>query len=116
LVVVLLVTGAVLAAFVEAVRLLGIWPALVGFLLIAFDPFYLGLSRLLHPSGLMSTLVLLSMLAYLAYVLRGRRWADLLLSGLSAGLAWLSESPALFLFPFILMLAVIEIGHSGSAA
>jgi 4-amino-4-deoxy-L-arabinose transferase-like glycosyltransferase len=99
-------------AFVEALRLLGIWPALVGFLLIAFDPFYLGLSRLLHPSGLMSTLVFLSMLAYLAYVLRGRRWADLLFSGLSAGLAWLSESPALFLFPFILMLAVIEIGST----
>jgi hypothetical protein len=108
--VVLLVTLVVLLAFVEAVRLVGIWPALVGFLLIAFDPFYLGLSRLLHPSGLMSTLVFLSLLAYLAYILRGRRWVDLLLSGFSAGLAWLSESPALFLAPFIILLAFIELG------
>jgi 4-amino-4-deoxy-L-arabinose transferase-like glycosyltransferase len=109
--VVVLVTLVLLAAFVEGVRLLGLWPALVGFLLIAFDPFYIGLSRLLHPSGLMSTLVLLSLLAYLAFVFRGRRWVDLFLSGVSAGLAWLSESPAFFLAPFILLLALIEAGR-----
>ena len=111
IIVVLQVTLILLAAFVEAVRLVGVWPALIGFLLIAFDPFYVGLSRLLHPSGLMSTLMFLSLLAYLAFILRGRRWADLVLSGVSAGLAWLSESPAFFLAPFILVLTLIEVGR-----
>lgn len=44
-----------MTSYLYARRLLGTFPALLGFLLIAFDPFHLGLTRLLHLDGLMTT-------------------------------------------------------------
>jgi hypothetical protein len=111
------VLGIVIAlglSFLVAARLLGILPALLAFLLIAFDPFLVALSRLLHLDGLVSALMLLSLLAFGAYLLRGRRTGDLILSAVAAGLAWLTKSPAFFLAPYyglVLLLAYI----SGSA-
>jgi hypothetical protein len=94
-------------SFVYARRLLGLLPAFLGFLLIAFDPFHLALTRLLHLDGLLSSLVLLSLLSFIAY-LRQRRRLDLLLSGLAAGLGWLTKTPALFLIPVAGLLALLE--------
>ncbi len=71
---------AVSLAYLSAVRLVGLLPALVGFLLLAFDPFLIALSRLLHVDGLVSALMLLSLLAWLNYLYNGRRFVDLLLS------------------------------------
>ncbi len=94
--------------YLAAVRLVGLLPALVGFLLIAFDPFLVALSRLLHLDGLVSTLMLLSLLAWLNYLLRGRRRRDLFISAAAAGLSWLTKSPALFLLLFIGLTCLIE--------
>lgn len=108
---VLVVTAALVGSFWTATQLIGIWPSILGFLLIAFDPFYLGLSRLLHLDGLMSTLLLLSLLAFLNY-LRPRgsyKKANLLISALAAGLAWLTKSPAIFLIPFIGLLLLLDL-------
>jgi hypothetical protein len=107
------ITAALLLAFLEGVRLAGLMPALAGFLLIAFDPFHIGLTRLLHLDGLASSLMLLSILAFLAYLYRGRRWTDLVLSGAAAGLGWLTKSPAFFLAPFIGLLGLIELARIG---
>lgn len=97
---VLAIALALLSAFAMAVRLVG-WPsALLGFGLIAFDPFHLGLSRLLHLDGTLSSFMLLALLAFLVYLARGERYA-LALSALAAGLAWLTRSPGLFLVPFV---------------
>nr|MBA3555658.1 glycosyltransferase family 39 protein [Gemmatimonadales bacterium] len=74
---------------------------LLGFLLIAADPFHIALSRVLHVDALASSLMLLALLAYLNYLHRGRRGRDLVVSGVAAGLAWLTKVPALFLVPFI---------------
>ena len=98
-------------AYLSAVRLVGFLPALVGFLLLAFDPFLIALSRLLHLDGLVSALMLLSLLAWLNYLYNGRRFADLLLSAVSAGLSWLTKSPALFLLPFLGLICLIEVGR-----
>ena len=98
-------------AYLSAVRLVGFLPALVGFLLLAFDPFLIALSSLLHLDGLVSALMLLSMLAWLNYLYNGRRFADLLLSAVSAGLSWLTKSPALFLLPFLGLICLIEVGR-----
>jgi hypothetical protein len=94
-------------AFLYARRLLGLLPAVLGFLLIAFDPFHLALTRLLHLDGLFSNLVLLSLLAFIAY-LRKRRRLDLVLSGLVAGLSWLTKTPSLFLVPVVGLLALVQ--------
>jgi hypothetical protein len=99
-------------AFWQATRLIGVLPALMGFLLIAFDPFLIALSRLLHLDGLVSALILLSLLAWLNFLYRGNRWGDLALSAIAAGLSWLTKSPAFFLIPFIGWTCLIEIGRS----
>lgn len=98
-------------AYLSAVRLVGFLPALAGFLLLAFDPFLIALSRLLHLDGLVSALMLLSLLAWLNYLYNGRRFVDLLLSAVSAGLSWLTKSPALFLLPFLGLTCLVEVGR-----
>ena len=98
-----------LLAFTLMVRLAGWGLALMASLLIALDPFFIALSRLLHLDGLVAALMLLSLLAFLSYLDRGRRRRDLLLSGVAAGLSWLTKSPAFFLIPFMGLLVLIEL-------
>lgn len=86
------------AAFLYATQLTGLVPAFIGFLLISFDPFHLGLTRLLHLDGLFSNLVLLSLLSWMVFLVKGGK-LPLVVSGLAAGLGWLTKSPALFLIP-----------------
>lgn len=108
---VLLVTLVLGAAFYTAIQLLGSGWALAGFALIAFDPFHLALSRLLHLDGLVSSLMLLSILAFLNFSSQETRGRNkfLILSAVAAGLAWLTKSPAFFLVPFIGFVAVIDL-------
>jgi 4-amino-4-deoxy-L-arabinose transferase-like glycosyltransferase len=80
--------------------------ALVAACLIALDPFYLALSRVLHHDALATTFMTLSLLPMIGYWLHGwrRRW--LWVSGVMAGLAFLSKSSALMLMPFCAIAAV----------
>ena len=96
-------------AFLCVWRLLGLLPAFLGFLLIALDPFHIGLTRLLHLDGLMASLVLLSSLAFLCFLLRGRKIFYLLLATGASGLAFLTKSPSLVLVPFFGILFLDEI-------
>jgi hypothetical protein len=100
-------TLALILAFVFAHRLLGLVPALIGFLLIAFDPFHVAHSRLLHLDGLLSSLLLLALLAFLSFG-QGRRLIDLIVSGAAAGLSWLTKSPGLFLIPTVVLLSAFD--------
>jgi 4-amino-4-deoxy-L-arabinose transferase-like glycosyltransferase len=97
------------AAFLCAVSLSGFWPSTIGFLLIAFDPFHIAHSRLLHQDGIASSLTLLTLLAFLTYLYRGQQIRYLFVSGIAAGLAWLTKSPMLFLIPFMALLVLIEL-------
>ncbi|MCK4899395.1 MAG: phospholipid carrier-dependent glycosyltransferase [Anaerolineales bacterium] len=99
-------------AFLAAIKLIGLLPSLVGFLLIAFDPFSLGLSRLLHPDALLSAMMLLSLLSYMNFLYRGRHFYYLTIAAVAAGLAWLTKSPSFFLIPFFGLLSLVEIGRS----
>ena len=111
MIMVLLVTFALLGSFWASTQLIGFWPSFVGFLFIAFDPFYLGLSRLLHLDGLMSSLVLLSLLTFLNYLQPGspHKNTNLVISAIAAGLAWLTKSPAIFLVPFLGLVVLLDI-------
>jgi 4-amino-4-deoxy-L-arabinose transferase-like glycosyltransferase len=82
-------------AYLYARRLLGLLPALAGFTLLAFDPFHIALSRVLHLDGVYGSLALLSLLAYLVY-LRHRRLGHLVFSAAAGSLAMLTKSPGLF--------------------
>lgn len=74
--------------------------------LIALDPFFVGLSRLLHVDALATGFTTLALLAFLAWLWRGRSRGLLVASAVAAALAWLTKSPALFLAPFLGLLAL----------
>jgi 4-amino-4-deoxy-L-arabinose transferase-like glycosyltransferase len=97
-------TLALAIAFLFARRLFGLAPALLGFLLIAFDPFHIAHSRLLHLDGLLSSLLLLALLAFLSF-LESRRLFHLMVAGAAAGLSWLTKSPGFFLIPAVVLVS-----------
>jgi hypothetical protein len=101
--------AALVLAFQAAVRLFGVWPALIGFLLIALDPFHVGLTRLLHLDGLVSNLIFLALLAFLCYLIKGRRLVDLFLVILATGFAWLTKSTAILLVPMFILMMTIDL-------
>jgi hypothetical protein len=98
-----------LLVFLLMVRLAGWGLALLASFLIALDPYFIALSRLLHLDGLVTALMLLSLLAFISYLEQGQRRRDLFLSGVAAGLSWLTKSPAFFLIPFVGLLMLIEL-------
>jgi hypothetical protein len=87
-------------------RLLRPTVAFIAALLWAADPFVIGYSRMLHVDGLAGTFATLSLLAACLYWHHDSRWRWLLLSGITAGLAILSKSPALALLPVVGLLAI----------
>src|SRR5688500_11005912 len=80
---------------VLAWRLFGPWPSVLGGLLVAFDPFFLAHSRLVHIDASLTLWMSLALLAAL-YRWHGGWWS-LGLCGVSTGLALLSKSPAVLL-------------------
>lgn len=88
------------ASFLFAKSLFGTLPSLVGFLLIAFDPFHVAHSRFLQTNGLLSSFIFFSFLAYL-YYLQTRKWYALIISGIAAGLSFMTVSPGLLLIPIV---------------
>lgn len=87
-------------------RLFGRWVGLVALGLLAFDPFLVGHSGLLHTDALLATFSLLALLAAFNGLRARQRAPWWALSGLFAGLALLTKTPALVLFPFIPLLRV----------
>lgn len=111
-VVVTVTVGLLVVAFWLAAGLIGRTAALIGILLLGYEPMGLGLTRMLHVDGLSSTFMLVAALAYLRYrvpaVQGGARLRHLLTAGVCTGLAALTKSPALFLGPLIVLLAALE--------
>jgi hypothetical protein len=86
--------------------LLGRRPALIGVVLLAFDPYSLAYSRLLQVDAPLGFLMTLTGLSFLLWLQQDRiRWS--ILSGVFAGLALLTKSTALLLGP---MLGAILLG------
>jgi len=96
------------AAFVFARLLFGTFPALIGFLLIAFDPFHVSVTRLAHLDGPVSSFLFLSVLAFLAYLYCERRLSYLLISAIAGGLAVLAKLPGLIIAPAVVLITLIS--------
>ena len=107
-VVVLIGALALALAFLFARRVFGWIPSLLGFGLIALDPFQMALARVLHPDSLLSIFMLLSGLAYLSYLFAGRRRLELVVSAVAAALTVLTKTPGIFLVPLAGLFALIE--------
>ena len=82
-------------------RLFSQLPALLAAVLLALDPFYLAHSRVIHHDALATSFSLIALIAFLGYVWRHQSYLWLILSGVSAGLAFLSKGSALFLIGFM---------------
>jgi 4-amino-4-deoxy-L-arabinose transferase-like glycosyltransferase len=80
--------------------------ALMSAVLLALEPFYLALSRVIHHDALSTTFMALSLLSFMVHLRKHRSLLYLALSGLTAGLAFLSKSPSLFLVPFTALLSL----------
>jgi hypothetical protein len=93
-------------AYWIALRLYGFWEITLGFLLLALEPFSIGLTRLLHVDGLASMFMLLAVIAGLSYLYRGSRRRDLAVSAIAAGLAVLTRSQMGFLAVWFSVMAV----------
>ena len=106
--IVLVVTVSLLVAWYYARRLFDPWIALVGILLIAFEPMHVAHSRFLHTNGLSSSFLLVSVLAFLDF-LRRRHWSSLLVSATAAGLGFLTVTPSFMIIPIIGFLGIQEL-------
>jgi 4-amino-4-deoxy-L-arabinose transferase-like glycosyltransferase len=80
--------------------------ALLSAVLLALEPFHLALSRVIHHDALSTTFMTLSLLSFMVHLGKHRSFFYLALSGLMAGLAFLSKSPSLFLVPFTVLLSL----------
>ncbi len=107
--------SAVIAGGLFPLRILfGFWPAVLISLFVAWDPFYIALSRQLHPDGLLASFIYLSLLLYLAWLYGGQQRRFLIVSGIAMGLAWLTKTPAILLTGAIALLAAIDLlGRTG---
>ena len=113
---VLLTSAFVVALYFLVSKLLGRKVALLSAVLVALDPFYLAHSRLLHHDALVATFMTLSLLSFLVYLEQLRSPAYLVVSGLSAGLAFLSKATSLFLVPFMGLLAWMAYVEQGAVS
>lgn len=115
----LLATGRVIQAVVIVLllllvfwllrKLLGNAIAWAGILLVSFDPFFLGHSRLLNHEGMLSLFVMISLLALLTHQLVDRRLMYLLASGTAAGFAQLTKSSSIVLLPLVGLLFLLDL-------
>jgi len=97
-------------------KLLGRKVALLSAVLVALDPFYLAHSRLLHHDALVATFMTLSLLSFLVYSQQSRSSIYLVVSGLNAGLAFLTKATSLFLIPFMGLLGWMAYVEQGAAS
>lgn len=103
----LLIALGIVGVYLMLRRLFDEPTATVAGLLLAFSPYYLAQSKVLHLDAWMATLMLLSALALLVHR-RERRARWLLLSGALGGLALLVKTPALFLIPFSCLAFLVD--------
>jgi hypothetical protein len=81
--------------------------AIVGSCLLALDPFHITYSKVLHVNALLATFMFTSVLYLFSYCRRAK-WLDLVLSGVFAGLAFLTKSPSFFLMPYVVLVLGIR--------
>ncbi len=101
-----LLTAVTLLSFLYAKKILGLVPALAGFLLIALDPYTLALTRMNHLDEPVAVFMLLSLLAFIYYLGAEQRGIHLLISGIAGGLCAVAKITGLFLIPIIGVLAL----------
>lgn len=110
-----IVTALLLVAFYLLQKLLDRRLAAFAILLVSFDPFFLGQSRLLDHEALLACFVLISILALAVYLFQDRKFIYLLVSAVAAGLAQLTKSSAVAVLAPIGLLLLADLYHRRAA-
>ena len=97
-----------LLSFIFARSLFGLWPCLLGFAFIAFDPFHIAHSRIFHTNGLVSSFMFLALLSYIS-LLRNRRFLVLVVSSFATSLAILTVTQGLVILPVIAVISIVDL-------
>ena len=100
----LITAAAIVGIYVLARPLLGQRASLLGSALLAADPFFSGHSRIVNGDAGVAAFMMLALLAF-AHLWRVKSWRMVILSGAMAGLALLTKIPAVFIFPWIALMA-----------
>jgi len=106
---ILAITASLIFVFVYSRRLLGILPAIASVTLISLEPYYLGHSRLLTHEGLISSLLVLSILSFITYLYHQGRKIDLVLSASAGALACLTKSTSTIIIPFVVLMGIVAL-------
>ncbi len=106
--IVLGVTATLLLTYWITRKIIGFFPAIVGFLLIAFEPYPIGLTNILHLDGLLTSFMLLSSVSMILYLWKEPKRRYFLLSATAAGCSFLTKTPGVFMFPFVGLLLLIK--------
>ena len=87
--------------------LIGPLSALAGLLLLTYEPFVMAHTRILHVDGFLSSFMYLSVIAYMSFLRNGKAY-NLALSGVAAGLTWLTKTPGFYLAAGIVLIAFLH--------
>ncbi len=82
--------------------------ALLTLLMMSLEPFYVGLTRVVHLEGLMSTFMIASFVAFYMYIRNSHMRKYIILSAFFGALAILTKTSALFLLPMMALILVCE--------
>lgn len=85
--------------------------AIAAALMLAWDPYFLTYSRVVHVDGLLASFMLVSGLSVVVYARSGRR-RYLLGSGVAAGLAFLTKTPSVFLIAYTGLILLVWRGYA----
>lgn len=85
------------------------WAAAFAALFVTFDPYYLGLTRMLTHEAMVALFVLVSLLALAVYLMKDRKFIFLLISGMAAGFAQLSKSSAIAMLAGLGILLLVQL-------
>jgi 4-amino-4-deoxy-L-arabinose transferase-like glycosyltransferase len=113
-----LLIGLVNAALILAVTyflagMIGSPAAVIVFVLLGFDPYITGHTRIMAHEGMLSLLTAFSLVCALRYLFHGERRMDLALSAAAAALAMLTKSTATLLIPAVALLFIYRSAAAG---
>jgi hypothetical protein len=98
-----------IATFLIAVKLVGELPAVVGFLMIAFDTYLIALNKILYPENFLPCVMFLASIAFMAFQKEKWKMNYLIIAAVAAGVAWITRFFGLFLIPYFGLLFLIEL-------